>query len=218
MKDEMSAEVRDGATTNLQALVLQHWKQSNLSVKILLLGNLCDGEEDMREDQETSSPNNQKKAAFKANQNFLSRLQYSYILFRYTLINNFLTIRISLLENSTKKPSEVEQYLEEKEKELDVLERAWRLQKRFWRYKKPTVAQVWATRWIAMPIAYLFPSDRREEWLGDLYEGNLQLLNQRYPRWLINLINVGRTVVLVVSALSIKVSDLVSSAFRGRIK
>lgn len=110
--------------------------------------------------------------------------------------------------------AQAEQYLDKKEKEIALIEKASRLQRRSWKYQKPADAGVWATRWIATPIAYLAPKERREEWLGDLYEGNLQLIDQGYPRWLINTINIGNTIVLVFSALSIKVSDLISSALQ----
>lgn len=113
--------------------------------------------------------------------------------------------------------SKAEQYLDKKEKEIALLERASQLRRRFWKYKKPDDAEVWATRWIAAPIAHLFPAERREEWLGDLYAENLQLMDENYPRWMINTINIGKTIVLVSSALRIRVSDLISLAF-GRQK
>lgn len=70
--------------------------------------------------------------------------------------------------------------------------------------------ETWTSRWIATPTAHLFLAERREEWLGDLYESNLILLDQNYPRWLVNVINVGRTVILVVSAIQIRLSDLLT--------
>jgi hypothetical protein len=75
--------------------------------------------------------------------------------------------------------------------------------------------ETWATRWIATPIAHLFPAERREEWLGDLYESNNILLQQNYPRWLVNIINVVRTGILIVSAIKIKLSDLLSVKFKS---
>jgi len=94
--------------------------------------------------------------------------------------------------------------------ELEALEKESKLQKRLRKYKKSEPAETWASRWVASPIAYLFPEERREEWLGDLYEVNREMIRKGYGRWLVNLINVGKTVVLVLSAVQIKVSDFIS--------
>jgi hypothetical protein len=96
------------------------------------------------------------------------------------------------------------------EKKLELLERASKLHKRSRKYKQSDPAETWASRWIASSIAYLFPENSREEWLGDLYEINREMLHKGYPCWWINLINVLRTVVLVISALQIKISDLLT--------
>ena len=67
--------------------------------------------------------------------------------------------------------------------------------------------ETWSSRWVAEPIAALFPIGYREEWLGDLHEINWDLVCKGYPRWLINVVNLGRTMILIISALKIKVSD-----------
>lgn len=82
------------------------------------------------------------------------------------------------------------------------------------KHRRFNPTETWSSRWVASPIAYLFPKERREEWLGDLYEVNQELLHKGYPRWLVNLINVARTVILLVSGLQIKLSDLISLGFR----
>ncbi len=123
-------------------------------------------------------------------------------------------IEISDIDSDPYSSEEIKKYLDKKEEELALLDRASHLRKRFWKYKDPSGVEVWATRHIAIPIAYLFPKERREEWLGDLYEGNQELINQGYSQLVINLINTGTTIVLIFSALSIKVSDLISSALQ----
>lgn len=94
----------------------------------------------------------------------------------------------------------------------EKLEKFSKLNKRLRKYKKSEPGETWVSRWIASPIAYLFPPERREEWLGDLYEVNGEMLNKGYPRWFVNLTNLGKTVILIISALQIKLSDLLSLA------
>lgn len=65
------------------------------------------------------------------------------------------------------------------------------------------------TRYLSVPVACLFPEDRREEWLGDLYEVNWQLLSEEYPIIVINVIDAAKTIVLITSALQIKFMDLI---------
>lgn len=98
---------------------------------------------------------------------------------------------------------------------VENLENLSKLKKRLRKYKKSDPAETWTSRWIASPIAYLFPPERREEWLGDLYEVNWEMLHKDYPRWLVNLNNVWKTVILVISALKIKLSDFFSL---GKVK
>lgn len=94
------------------------------------------------------------------------------------------------------------------------LEKFSQLNKRLRKYKKSDSAETWASR-IASQIAYLFPSERREEWLGDLYEVNREMLHKGYPHWQINLNNLAKTVILIISALKIRLSDFISL---GKVK
>lgn len=68
----------------------------------------------------------------------------------------------------------------------------------------------WASRWIAAPIGYLCSKEQREEWLGDLYEVIHEMQSKSYPRWMINLICMGKTVILIFSAFEIKISDFLA--------
>ena len=97
---------------------------------------------------------------------------------------------------------------------IEILETQSKLEKRLRKYKKADPAETWASRWVASSIAYLLPEERREEWLGDLYEVNREMLHKEYPRLLVNFINVGRTAVLMVSALKVKLSDFLSLGVR----
>lgn len=105
---------------------------------------------------------------------------------------------------------ELADFLEEKEEQIELFEQASDLAKRSRKYSVYDPAETWASCWVASPIAYLLPAESREEWLGDLYEVNREMLHKGYPRWFINLINVGRTVVLIVSAIQIKITDFIS--------
>lgn len=71
----------------------------------------------------------------------------------------------------------------------------------------PDTVETWVSRWIYCPIAYLCPKERREEWLGDLYEVNSQMIQQGYPRWLINIVDGGKALVIALSAIQIKITD-----------
>jgi hypothetical protein len=73
--------------------------------------------------------------------------------------------------------------------------------------KSANPTETWVSRWMASPIAYIFPKERREEWLGDLYEVHREMLEKNYPRWLVNCIDVAKIAVLLTSALQIKVMD-----------
>ena len=75
------------------------------------------------------------------------------------------------------------------------------------------VYETWANRWIAYPIICLFPAERREEWIGDLYEIRNNLLDQDYPRWLVNGVIVARTGLLIASALKVWLIDLIAAGF-----
>lgn len=65
----------------------------------------------------------------------------------------------------------------------------------------------WSTKWLAIPVALLLPKERMEEWLGDLYQ-SLYLAFGKYPQWFINLMIIFKTGILIISALKIKISDL----------
>ena len=65
----------------------------------------------------------------------------------------------------------------------------------------------WSTKWLAIPVALLLPQERMEEWLGDLYQ-SLYLALGKYPQWFINLMIIFQTGILIISALKIKISDL----------
>ncbi|CCH97073.1 hypothetical protein MICAB_2910016 [Microcystis aeruginosa PCC 9717] len=51
----------------------------------------------------------------------------------------------------------------------------------------------WTTRWLAIPVALILPKDRREEWLGDLYDLYNNKIVQKYPPFVANLIVICRT-------------------------
>ena len=98
--------------------------------------------------------------------------------------------------------------LELKKIQIHLLEEAARLAREERKYLESEKVETWASRWVAAPIAYLLPEEHREEWLGDLYEVNWQMLNKGYPKLLVNFVNVGRTTILIVSSLQIKLIDL----------
>lgn len=68
-------------------------------------------------------------------------------------------------------------------------------------------SEPWASRWIAVPVGYLFSKEQREEWLGDLQEIIHEMHCESYPGWIINVICIGKTIILIVSALRIKITD-----------
>ena len=72
--------------------------------------------------------------------------------------------------------------------------------------------ELWSVRWVAYPIACLFPRQKREEWIGDLHEVILRLEDKRYPRLLINCICVVSTFILILSAIEISIKDLLAAA------
>ncbi len=100
-----------------------------------------------------------------------------------------------------------ERYLQFVEKIADLQQKASQLHQRLRPYTTTNPAETWASRWIAAPIAYLFPEIRREEWLGDLYETNREMLLNRYPRWFVNLNNILRSLALVESSLRVKITE-----------
>ena len=80
-------------------------------------------------------------------------------------------------------------------------------------YPKPTSrsSETWVVNWIALPVAYLFPRSEREEWLGDLRETHHELIiDNHYPRWVVSAITVVKTLLLIGTALEVRVLMLVS--------
>ena len=100
------------------------------------------------------------------------------------------------------------QQLEVKKIQIHLLEEAAYLAREERKYVESEKVDTWASRWVAAPIAYLLPEEHREEWLGDLYEVNWQMLNKGYPKLMVNVVNIGRTTILIVSSLQIKLTDL----------
>ncbi len=69
--------------------------------------------------------------------------------------------------------------------------------------------ELWARKWIARPVAVLFPKQKREEWLGDLHEIiDRWQRKYQYPIWFINLMIIVKTFVLILSAIEIRIVDL----------
>ena len=75
---------------------------------------------------------------------------------------------------------------------------------------EPKFYEIWAIKWISYPVILLLSKEMREEWLGDLYEKNEGMLEKGYPGWHINFMNLLWSIFLVMSALEIKISDVIS--------
>jgi hypothetical protein len=99
-------------------------------------------------------------------------------------------------------------FLDEQERLIQLIERESKLGKRFQKYSTFNSYETYVSRWVSAPIAYLFPEERREEWLGDLYETNQEMLHKGYPLWMVNVNNLLKTMILVSSALEIKFKQL----------
>ena len=110
----------------------------------------------------------------------------------------------------------ITKFVTKEEARIELLEKISALERRKRKYKSCDPAETWASRWVASPVAYLFPAERREEWLGDLYELNREMLHKGYPRWFVSIINMGRTVILALSAIKIKLSDFISLEVKRR--
>ncbi|MGK7958065.1 MAG: hypothetical protein AB4063_22840 [Crocosphaera sp.] len=65
----------------------------------------------------------------------------------------------------------------------------------------------WSTKWLVIPVILILPKERMEEWLGDLYQ-SLSLSFDKYPQWFINGMIILKTGILIISALKIKIRDL----------
>jgi hypothetical protein len=97
-------------------------------------------------------------------------------------------------------------FLEMQETKIELFEKGAKLSKEMQKYSTNSLNETWVSHWISAPVAYLFPEERREEYLGDLYEIN-QLSHKGYPSWIVNIINLGRTAVWIFSALEIKIRN-----------
>ncbi|MCC5668627.1 hypothetical protein LC653_33445 [Nostoc sp. CHAB 5784] len=184
---------QDGAITNLQVAALRLSKPSSLSAPTYLSGSPVSGTAG------TEIEDNDWEFAIKEIQ----------------LKTQHLDVITSLKSEEVRKVVEelkAQKVLNDLEDLVEYLEKFSKLNKRLRKYKKSDPAETWASRWIASLIAYLFPPERREEWLGDLYEVNREMLHKDYPRWLVNLNNVWKTLILVISALKIRLSDFFSLA------
>jgi hypothetical protein len=98
-----------------------------------------------------------------------------------------------------------------RENKAELLDQDLQLKKHSPKYKQSDPAETWVSYWIATPIGYLIPGGRGEEWLGDMIEDNRKLMHKGYPRWMLNVVDLGKTAVLIMSAFKIKLSDFLSS-------
>lgn len=93
---------------------------------------------------------------------------------------------------------------------LEINQEASKFRKKARVFNPPDSTETWASRWVASPIAYLFPEIQQEEWLGDLHETNYKMLLKGRHRWELNINNTLRTIELIESALRVKLSEWVS--------
>jgi hypothetical protein len=68
-----------------------------------------------------------------------------------------------------------------------------------------------AEMWYVRPVGFLLPKHRREEWLGDLEEARRELLQRGYPRWVANLMTLGRVIILTWGFVKAQYGDMISS-------
>ncbi len=68
--------------------------------------------------------------------------------------------------------------------------------------------------WIIARLASWTPPERREEWLGDLYEARCRLAEQGYNAWAICFITLGRVLQLVWSLVSTTLYDTMYTSGR----
>ena len=77
------------------------------------------------------------------------------------------------------------------------------------RYDLRAREKLWGFRWVAYPVASLFPKQKREEWIGDMHEVMYQMEKyHKYPRWFTNIMIILKTFVLILSAIEISIKDL----------
>jgi hypothetical protein len=97
--------------------------------------------------------------------------------------------------------------LEDQERHLDLMDKASEISSRIHRYLPHSSLETPISRWVVFPLVCLLPRDRREEWLGDLYELHQEMLRKKYPRWFVNVVDLCRVLALILSELKIKISD-----------
>lgn len=69
--------------------------------------------------------------------------------------------------------------------------------------------KTWVSEYITCFVAYsFFSKQQREEWMGDIYEINYDLLSQGKPRYFVNLVDFTRTLFFVLAKLKITARDL----------
>jgi hypothetical protein len=225
-KDERIAVGQDDVITNLLGVELQPWKQFSLSDQTSSIGSLSSRDLAI-EKQPDEEPfhtshvgDNLIHPSFGVGRVIevfgVGRQTCLAIKFdgnRTKIIDPFL-VPMQSQETVGYNWHRLNQALESQEVKIKLLERASALEKRRRKYKRSDPVETWVSRWIASPVSYLFPEARREEWLGDLYELHREMFRKEYPRWLINLMDLGRTVILIVSAFRIKLSDFFSMSAR----
>jgi len=69
--------------------------------------------------------------------------------------------------------------------------------------------KTWVSEYITCFVAYsFFSKQQREEWMGDIYEINYDLLSQGKPRYFVNLVDFTRTLFFVLAKLKITAREL----------
>jgi len=69
--------------------------------------------------------------------------------------------------------------------------------------------KTFVSEYITCFIAYSFFSKKeREEWMGDIYEINYELLSQGKPRWFVNSVGITRTVFFLSAKLKITANQV----------
>ncbi len=62
-------------------------------------------------------------------------------------------------------------------------------------------------KWLVDFVAFCLPKNKKEEWLGDLYQ-SLDLVVGEYAQRTIHLMIISNIAILIISSLEIKISDL----------
>lgn len=127
-----------------------------------------------------------------------------------TPLSSFEHSTTTFLTGETEKMENVRQVVSEQECNAYLLKELSDINKKVKRYDSNPVSETVISKWLAFPLASLLPKDRREEWLGDLYESQQEMINKKYPNWFINIVDILRVIVLIASGLKIKLSDFIS--------